>query len=212
MKIKLLVMLLLTLFLCSCGAKRIPKQDGHGPDLKVYMVDIDGYLANLLENGDELKKQFGNKISSDYYDTNAIAASSFGDVFEEYICNGLTSTYNENSNKLMLYNGITTKTSEEDLKKVLNENYLSFESFNLDYTDYIEIFINDTEINYSLIDISEFEEVGDECLKYIQAGIAYCVKQLENSDNGNFTIISYSCHDGADNKISIRVFQKERKD
>jgi len=121
MKIKLLTMFLLTLFLCSCGAKHIPKQDGHGPDLKVYMVDIDGYLANLLENGDELKKQFGNKISSDYYDTNAIAASSFGDVFEEYICNGLTSTYNENSSKLMLYNGITTKTSEEDLNQNLKK-------------------------------------------------------------------------------------------
>lgn len=212
MKIKLLAILLLTLFLCSCGAKHIPNENGHGPDLKVYMVGIDGYLANLLENGDELKKQFGSKISNDYYDTNAIAASSFDDVFEEYICNGFTSTYNENSSKFMLYNGITTKTSEENIKKNLGENYLSFESFSSDSTDYLEIFIDGTEIDYSLIDISEFEETRDECLKYIQAGMEYCVKQLENSDNGNFTIISYSCRDGADNKISIKVFQKNRKD
>lgn len=208
MNIKKIALVFCTVILAT-GCSDIEHEDT-GPDLKPYMIEAGNKEVNLLDSRYDLEEQLGKKFSTEllgdnssvivqasYYDNDydGFTHSDFRPVFDEE---------NKNRKKFALYNGITVDSDKDSIEKCLGD-CMKFEG---ETTDYIELFINGEEIDYSLVDTSEFSDVQNECVRYSQAARAYCVKQLENEESGNYAVINVSYYEGRDNNISVSIFQK----
>ncbi len=204
MKIRYLsVLLSAALLLAGCA------ENGNSA-LQPYMIKAGNKAVDLLEPRSELEKQLGSKFNAEdsfevgksvivcgtyYGDFNGFDYSDFHPVFDQE---------NSNRKKFALYNGITVNTGKEQVETLLGD-CIKFEG---ESTDYIECFVNGEEIDYSLVDTSDFSDVENEYSRYSQAARAYCAEQLNESESGNYVVICVSCYSEGDNDISVSVFKK----
>ncbi|MBP0958019.1 MAG: hypothetical protein J5997_11730 [Oscillospiraceae bacterium] len=180
-----------------------------GPDLKPYMIKAGNKEVNLLDSSYELQEQLGKKFSTETLgdQSSVIVCASYHENFDGFTYSDFHPVYdkeNKNRKKFALYNGINVDSDKDTVEKQLG-SCMKFEG---EYTQYIELFINGEEIDYSLVDTSEFSDTEDEIVRYSQAARAYCAKQLENEESGNYVVINVSCYDSRDNDISVSILQK----
>lgn len=208
MKKSKLTLLLLAVIL-SVGCSDI-ESEGAGPDYKPYMISAGEEMVNLLDTRNELQDQLGKKFSTKVSeDTSSVIvlASYHDNKFDGFNYSDFRPVFdveNKNRKKFALYNGITVSTEKEGVEERLAD-CMKFEG---EYTDYIEVFINGKEIDYSMVDTSDFADVENVVSRYSQAARTFCVQQLKNEGNGNYVVINVSCYADRDNDISVSVFKK----
>ena len=185
--------------------------DAGNSDTESYVIYSGNEKVNPLNGKSELEEQLGDKISDDTREDSpsAIVMASFygedADGFNYSYFHPVYDKENNNRKKFALHNKINVDTKKEDVEKILGSCMVMTDG---DNTYYTEFYVNGEEIDYSLVDTSAFEDEENEYVKNSKSAKAYCVKQLENEEKGNFVAVHVSCYDGRDNDIGIDVFEK----
>ncbi|MBQ7782616.1 MAG: hypothetical protein IJ368_01465 [Oscillospiraceae bacterium] len=185
--------------------------DAGNSDTESYVIYSGNEKVNLLNGKSELEEQLGDKISDDTREdspSSIVMASFYGEDADGFNYSYFHPVYdkeNNNRKKFALHNIINVNTKKEDVEKILGSCMVMTDG---DNTYYTEFYVNGKEIDYSLVDTSAFEDEENEYVKNSKSVKAYCVKQLENEEKGNFVAVHVSCYDGRDNDIGIDVFEK----
>lgn len=186
--------------LCSCTSSEM---------LSPNMVKVGGKNVDLYEDFLDLKEQLGDKIDSS--SKNQIIQGDYPTDFGDYWYSEFMPVFgqdNPNRKKLVLYNGISSATSAEKIDDILGDSCIKI--VGEQETDYIEMFVNGVEIDYSQIDLSTAEDEKSEYVRYSKAGRNYCEMLLEDSTEGSYIVIRYMCYPGRDNDIGVSVLKKKQ--
>lgn len=203
-KAKLILMSLMALLAVGCS-------DADNSDIEPYVIHAGSEKVNLLDGKLDLEEQLGDKISDDISEDSSsviVIASFYGEDADGFNYSYFHPVYDQeskNRKKFALHNKINVDTKKEDVEKILGDCMVMADG---DNTYYTEFYVNGEEIDYSLVDTSAFSDEENEYVKYSKSAKAYCVKQLENEEKGNYVAVHVSCYDGRDNDIGIDVFEK----
>lgn len=176
-KLKIFVFALTLLYCTACGSSGTEASSQTDfSKLKADNIVIDGKIISMFDTDEELEKQLGDAYASDTSAvSNKIEKKTIIMKVDEGEKHGMTYRSLQICNPeyrgelFAAFNGVTGKSSAEEVKEILGDNCIEVETSNND--DFYCYFVDGKEIDYSEVKIPEgFVDTLGTC----PYGRAYC--------------------------------------
>lgn len=170
-------------------------------------VIIDEKKYSLLLSTSRLKKELGERMDNKSPECVLYVGADVKNSNGFYVRDFTPVSDSTKRHELVLYNGVTTATTEEELEQILGSSYIWSDSETR--ADYFEFFINNEEISYDELKKEiNTEDYFSTAYAILDAGRKYCENELAEAETGYYIIIHYTCYDNAENDFSVEIARK----